>query len=129
MEGFDETFWIPESPYLLENLCALVAAEEMRLSEMSKKKAELLKKRDDAQKDLHQAEEMNRKIDELSKKREHLASLGEKRAENLAIEEAVSKMDVAAHKVKPAYDIFSGTRKNLEKQERAPGCKEILRNS
>ena len=124
MEGFDETFWIPESPYLLENLCALVAAEEMRLSEMSKKKAEMLKKRDDAQKDLHQAEEMNRKIDELSKKREHLASLGEKRAENLAIEEAVSKMDVAAHKVKPAYDIFSGTRKNLEKQERDIAAKE-----
>ena len=124
MAGFDETSWIPESPYLLENLCALVAAEEMTLAEMNKAKGEKFKKRDESQKELLQAQEMNKKIDELTKQREHMTLLEEGKTDNQALEDAVSKMDVAAHKVKPAYDILSGTKKNLEKKESDITAKE-----
>lgn len=117
MEEFDEASWLPGTPELLENLCELVSLEQDRLKELEQDKKQKLEKRDEVRRELHQAKDMNQKLDDLAKQREQLEKLEAEEPGFQELGEKVSRMECAAHQIKPAYDNYAKTDTELKRIE------------
>ena len=103
-DEWDETSFLAESPYLMDNLSMLVSEEQTRLSETDKEKQSKLKIRDQISGELLKAQNMNIKLEDLGKAKKHQEELEAGKAAIDQTEKDITRVDYAGHKIKPAHD-------------------------